>query len=444
MQTMSQTNSVHQNQRYLVVGLGLSGFSAARYLLQHGYDCRVIDDREQPPYAQKLKQQFPLAEIMLGDLNEELLNTVDCLVVSPGLSIRTASMKKVAESGKRLIGDIELFAEAVDKPVLAITGSNGKSTVTTLLGKMIAADNRKVAVGGNIGVPALDLLDQPADFYVLELSSFQLETVHSLKPLAATVLNISEDHLDRYDGLQDYQATKKHIYDHATHCLSNADDALTRHDQNDILFSLKNPAADYALIGEQEKFLGIRGEAVMPVAELKLKGQHNVGNCLAAMALADFSGVSRFAMISAMKSFAGLPHRSQWIAEIDGVAYINDSKATNPGAAKAAIDGQQQPVILIAGGQAKGANVDSLCESLKQHVKTVLLMGQDAGILQQSWQDCVEIKCVDDMQQALQSARDIAQPGDLVLLSPACASFDMYSGFDARGDHFAQLVRAMQ
>ena len=381
---------------------------------------------------------------MQGEIPDALLNSVDCLVVSPGLSIRTPLMKKVAQCGKRIIGDIELFAEAVDKPVLAITGSNGKSTVTALLGEMIAADGRQVAVGGNIGVPALDLLEQKADFYVLELSSFQLETVHSLKPLAATVLNISEDHLDRYEGLQDYQNTKQQIYHQATHCISNADDAMTRHDSSDILFSLDNSGAEYALVGAQQKYLGIRGEAVMAAADLKLKGRHNVGNCLAAMALADCCGVSRSAMISAMTSFAGLPHRSQWIAEIDGVAYINDSKATNPGAAKAAIDGQQQPIILIAGGQTKGANVDGLCDSLRQHVKSVLLMGQDADMMQQAWQDCVEIERIDDMPQAVQRARQIAQPGDLVMLSPACASFDMYSGFAARGDHFAQLVRAMQ
>ncbi len=444
MQIPMHPSTPHTAQRYLVVGLGLSGYSVARHLLQSGYECRVIDDRESPPYAEKLKQQFPAVDLISGSLNDDVIDATDCLVVSPGISIRSRQMKKVAEQGKRIIGDIELFAEAVQQPVLAITGSNGKSTVTALLGEMFKADHRKVAVGGNIGVPALDLLQQQADYYVLELSSFQLETLHSLQPLAATVLNISEDHLDRYDGLADYGQTKKRIYQQAQYCISNADDPATRNAAEDITFSILHQQADYTLGNTQAFSLMRNGEAIIAVSEIKLKGRHNWANCLAAMALAETAGISQAAMITAMKSFAGLPHRSQWVAEIDGVSYINDSKATNPGAAKAAIDGQQQPVILIAGGQTKGANVEVLCDSLHKQVKQVILFGQDADVIEQSWQGCTAIERVADMPEAVRAARRIAQPGDLVMLAPACASFDLYSGFDARGDHFVELVRAMQ
>ena len=443
MQAMTQPHTMHKDQRYLVVGLGMTGYSAASYLLQNGYQCTVQDDRENPPYLNEFQQKFPAVEIVKGDLSESQLVDVDCLVVSPGLSIRTPLMQSFLNSGKRIIGDIELFAEAVDKPVLAITGSNGKSTVTSLLGEMSKADGKHVAVGGNIGVPALQLLNENVDLYVLELSSFQLETTSSLQPLISTVLNVSEDHMDRYENLADYQQSKKSIYSHALNCLSNFDDALTKQSDSDIQFSLQNLSCKYTVTGTDDPELVVDGEAWIKTSALKLKGRHNWANCLAAMAMARVAGISKPAILKALKSYAGLAHRSEWIAEINGVSWINDSKATNPGATKAAIEGLDEPVILIAGGQSKGANVSILCESLKQHVKTVLLFGQDADEIEQSWQGCVNIQRVDDLEQAVQTASDLAIAGDIVLLAPACASFDMYSGFAARGDHFSRLVRAL-
>lgn len=443
MEAMKLHLTMHQDQRYLVVGLGLTGFSVARYLLQHGYDCSIQDDRTQPPYLEKLLQQFPEARIQKTELSEPLLKDIDCLIVSPGLSVRTSLMKKIAASGKRIIGDIELFAEAVDKPVLAITGSNGKSTVTSLLGEMIKADGKKVGVGGNIGVPALDLLNENVDYYVLELSSFQLETTTSLRPLVATVLNVSEDHMDRYDDLEDYQLSKKSIYQNASYCVSNKDDELTWHKHNDVQFSLSDLSAEYSLIESDETMLAVNRECWLPTSELKLKGRHNWANCLAAMAMANQLKLSKAAILKVLKSYAGLPHRSQWVANINGVNWINDSKATNPGAAKAAIDGFDEPVILIAGGQSKGADVTVLWESLKRHVKTVLLFGEDAGLIEQQWKGCIDIQRVEDLQHAVKLASEQAQNGDIVLLSPACASFDMYSGFAERGEHFCSLVRAI-
>ena len=428
----------------MVIGLGLTGYSVACYLLGHGYDCVVQDDRERPPFLKQLMEKFPQVSVIRQSLNENLLQQADCLVVSPGLSVRTPLMQKAASSGKRIIGDIELFAEAVQKPVLAITGSNGKSTVTQLLGDMIAADDKAVAVGGNIGVPALDLLQRDAEFYVLELSSFQLETTHSLKPLAATVLNVSEDHMDRYDDLADYQRSKQMIYQQAQHCISNLDDALTEHDSADIHFSLTSTQARYHIIEDLVPMLAVNGEGWMKTSELKLKGRHNWANCLAAMALAQCAGISRHAIVETLKTFRGLPHRSQWVADINGVSWINDSKGTNPGATRAAVEGLDEPVILLAGGQSKGANMGSLCETLRQHVKAVLLFGQDAGLMQQSWQGCTSLQRVNDLSQAVQRASELAEPGDVVLLSPACASFDMYSGFVARGEHFISLVEDLQ
>ncbi len=443
MQAMTNHLTMHKDQHYLVVGLGMTGYSVACYLLHYGYKCTIQDDRNQPPYLSALLEKFPAAKVIREKLSESLLTKIDCLIVSPGLSIRSSFMQSIAKSGKRIIGDIELFAEAVDKPVIAITGSNGKSTVTSLLGEMIEADGKRAGVGGNIGVPALDLLAEDNDFYVLELSSFQLETVSSLQPLVSTVLNVSEDHMDRYDDLEDYQQCKKSIYSNSTFCVSNKDDDLTKYSANDIQFSLVDKSAAYSLLQSDKTMLAVDGEGWIDISQLKLKGRHNWANCLAAMALANQLGISRTAIIDALKSYPGLPHRSEWIAEINDVNWINDSKGTNPGATKAAIEGFDQPVILLAGGQSKEADLSVLCDSLKQHVKTVFLFGQDADLIEQSWQNCVLIQRTEDMSQAIKLASQQAVAGDIVLLSPACASFDMYSGFAARGDHFRELVRSM-
>ena len=443
MHSMKLPITQHQDQRYLVVGLGLTGYSVACYLLTRGYRCWVQDDRAEPPYRQQLTQRFAEVEIINAPLAELELDGFDCLVVSPGLSIRSDSIQQAAKSGKRIIGDIELFAEAVDKPVLAITGSNGKSTVTSLVGEMIAADGYQVGVGGNIGVPALELLEQEVDFYVLELSSFQLETTYSLRPQAATVLNISEDHMDRYHDLADYQQTKQSIYRHAGTCISNADDALTRFADNDIRFSLSDSSVQYSVTDSVPPMLAINGRGLISTAELKLKGRHNWANCLAALALAQTVGISEQAMIEALRNFPGLAHRSQWVAQRNGVVWINDSKATNPGATQAAIQGLDEPVILLAGGQSKGADMQSLCATLERQVKTALVFGADAGQMLADWQGCTELEQVNDLAEAVQRASEIALVGDIVLLSPACASFDMYSGFAERGEHFIALVEAL-
>ena len=444
MLSMDRQHKKHADLNYLVVGLGVSGFSTANYLLSHGYRCRVQDTRDIPPYLVQLKGLYPQLEVKKARLDDELIGWADVLVVSPGLSIHQAEITRAIKLGKAVIGDIELFAQVADKPVIAITGSNGKSTVTELVGEMITADQKVAGVGGNIGTAALDLLATPVDYYVLELSSYQLETTRSLKPKVATVLNLSEDHLDRYHSYADYIQAKVHIYDNAETCVSNYDDESTRHDASDVRFSLDPEAGvDFGVIDNDGVCLAHRGESWIRVDELKISGQHNWANCLAAMALAYVSGVSRKAIVEAMKNFEGIPHRSQWVAEKDGVEWINDSKATNVGAARASIEGRDRPVILIAGGQSKNADMSALNAVLKQRVKLVLLMGEDADKIEQAWSGSAHIERVDSMKCAVARAFANAKAGDSVLLAPACASFDMYEKFEARGDDFMQNVRRL-
>ena len=433
----------HEDINYLVVGLGLTGYSVACYLLSRGYRCRVQDSRDLPPFYQQLKNKFADVEVTSKALDGELISWADALVVSPGLSINQPEIRQATDLGKRIIGDIELFAQAVEKPVVAITGSNGKSTVTTLLGEMIKADNKNVGVGGNIGTPALDLLADDYDLYVLELSSYQLETTQSLAPVAATVLNLSEDHLDRYADYADYVQAKLHIYDNCQDCISNFDDEATRHNAGDIVFSLTDSDADFSLLEDDGYWLSKSGVRWVAVSDLKVSGAHNWANCLAAMALADTIGISQHAIISALKNFTGIPHRSQWIAEINGVEWINDSKATNVGAAKASIEGRDRPVILIAGGQSKNADMTALSSVIAERVKLIILMGEDADRLEKAWQAAAPIVRVDNMMAAVQKASEQAEAGDCVLLAPACASFDMYPKFEARGDDFADCVRGL-
>jgi UDP-N-acetylmuramoylalanine--D-glutamate ligase len=441
MQAMSSQTPIHEDLNYLVVGLGVTGYSVASYLLGRGYSCQIQDSREIPPYLNQLKERFPQASVSNQKLAGMLLDWADVLVVSPGLSIQQPEIQLAAELGKSIIGDIELFAQAAEYPVVAITGSNGKSTVTKLLGEMMRADGKAVAVGGNIGTAALDLLDNPVDYYVLELSSYQLETTRSLSLKIGTVLNLSEDHLDRYQGYDDYVGAKLRIYDNADFCVSNFDDASTRHDENDILFSIDPKAdVDFGLIENNGSWLGYRGKAWIEVSDLKISGRHNWANCLAAMALASTLGVSRQAIIEALKNFEAIPHRSQWVTEHEGVEWINDSKATNPGAAVASIAGRQRPVILIAGGQSKNADMSGLRAVLEARVKLVLLMGEDAEKMNQAWLGATRIELVDNMLEAVKRAGKEAVSGDCVLLAPACASFDMYEKFEARGDDFMQQV----
>ena len=428
---------------YLVVGLGVSGFSAARYLLGAGYRCRVQDTRDIPPYLSQLRDQFVALDFQAGALQPDLIDWADVLVVSPGISLRQAEFDLAREQDKEIIGDVELFARLVDKPVVAITGSNGKSTVTSLVGEIVKVSGIAVAVGGNLGIAALDLLEQDAELLVLELSSYQLESLKSLRPSVAALLNLSEDHLDRYDSYDDYVAAKRHIYDYADVCISNLDDPATTYSSEDVRFGFSTDA-EFHLLEDDGIWLAHRGEAWLRVDQLKITGRHNWSNCLAAMAITQQLGISREAIVTGLKQFVGIPHRSQWVAEFGGVEWINDSKATNVGAAQASIEGRDRPVILIAGGQSKGADMSLMVNALQRKVKLVLLLGEDASLMEQAWRTATRIERVADMREAVLRARDEAVSGDCVLLAPACASFDMYEKFEARGEDFIRLVAEIQ
>ncbi len=437
--------TVLQDVNYLVVGLGLSGYSAALFLLARGYRCRVQDTREIPPYLGQLKNRFADVDFHPGALDDELTAWADVVVVSPGISIRDEAIQRAADLGKNIVGDIELFARIADKPVIAITGSNGKSTVTTLVGEMIESDARKVAVGGNLGSPALGLLEADPDYYVLELSSYQLETTVSLRPRVAALLNLCEDHLDRYPGYAEYIEAKRRVYRNAQVCVSNLDDELTRHRADDLCFSLDSTStADFRPIENDGVWLAHRGQPWIGTGELKVGGRHNWANCLAAMAIAHNLGISRGAIVDAMRAFPGIPHRSQWVAEIDGVEWINDSKATNVGAAQASIEGRDRPVILIAGGLSKGADMSVMSDTIGRKVKIALLFGEDAARLENAWRGATRIEQVADMRAAVRRADDAAESGDCVLLAPACASFDMYRKFEDRGDDFMRRVKELR
>ena len=332
--------------RALVLGLGRTGLSCARHLRRRGLDVRVADTRPQPPGETALRAHVPEAQLRTGPFTFDLLDAAAQVVISPGLSVGEPVVREAARRGLPVIGDIELFAREAQAPVAAVTGTNGKSTVTTLVAALAAASGRRVLAGGNLGEPALDLLTHPVpELYVLELSSFQLETTYSLHTAAATVLNVTPDHVDRYASLADYAAAKARIFDGCDVAVVNADDAavraMPRPGQRVVSFSLVSRDADYTLEQSPAPMIVRRGEPLLPLAALRVQGLHNVANAMAALALCEALALPTGPALDALKSFGGLPHRSQWVADVAGVAYVNDSKGTNVGATLAAVSGMR-------------------------------------------------------------------------------------------------------
>mgnify|MGYP006424335169 CR=1 FL=1 len=429
--------------RYCVVGLGKTGLSCVRYLVREGADVCVVDTRDGSPF-EKMIGDVP---VHFGSLDHEFVTRADCLVVSPGVSIHLPEIQAAYARGAEILGDIELFARRVtDTPVIAITGSNGKSTVTAMLGEMAKAAGIKVCVAGNIGQPVLDTLDGAYELYILELSSFQLETTSSLKPIAATVLNVCEDHMDRYASFEDYVRAKKRIYHHATTAVINKEDPLTQADANTskvIAFGLTPPdlETDFGFDGET---LYQGKKPLMKAADLLLKGRHSVANALAAIALGRAAGIALSPMLNALKHFKGLAHRSAFVRELNEVTWINDSKGTNVGATLAAITGfaspDQKKLILLAGGQGKGADFSPLTDAVKAHVRELVVFGEDKALIQHALKDATSISTVNTLENAIQIALTLAKPGDTVLFSPACASFDQFPNFEKRGEAFVDLV----
>jgi UDP-N-acetylmuramoylalanine--D-glutamate ligase len=434
----------------LVVGLGKTGMSVIRYLRALGEVVIAVDSRDIPPGLNVLKSEFSEVECHTGTFDTELFTSAARIIVSPGVALAEPALLAARERNIEIIGDIDLFAREVQVPVVGITGSNGKSTVTTLLTRMALQAGQKAVACGNIGTPVLDALNDDADLYVLELSSFQLETLQHLPMKASVVLNISADHLDRYSSVAAYAESKQAIYENAEVLVLNKDDVLasrvTSTVANRINFTLGRPEEnEFGLCddGGEARALCYGKQPLMAVSRLKIRGSHNLQNALAALAIGHAIGLPMDSMLTALEEFPGLAHRTQFVAEINGVSWINDSKATNVGAAIAALVGLPGKHILIAGGEAKGADFSDLTDVITQHCRAVVLIGKDAEAIGDVISDTVPVKFAKDMQAAVLAASTLAEAGDNVLLAPACASFDMFDNFEHRGDVFIQAVKLL-
>ncbi|QTO71685.1 UDP-N-acetylmuramoyl-L-alanine--D-glutamate ligase [Pasteurella multocida] len=428
----------YKNKKVTVIGLGKTGLSCVDFLLAKQADVRVIDTRTQPAGAEQLAKNVPLHT---GSLNQQWLLESDLIIISPGLAVKTPEIQTALAAGIEVIGDIELFCREAKKPIIAITGSNGKSTVTSLVAHMVNAAGLKVGMGGNIGIPVLSLLEQAHDMYVLELSSFQLETTYSLKATSATVLNISEDHMNRYVDLEDYRQAKLKIYHHAQTAVINAEDALTAMDglKNGVSFGEDN--ADYWLKTEKGRsYLMAKDERVLACDEMKLVGRHNYMNALAAIALAQAAGIPLESIRRALREFNGLDHRFQLAHFAHGVRWVNDSKATNVGSTVAALTGLQLngTLHLLLGGDGKGADFSELASLINQPNIICYCFGQDGEQLAAL---SPRSQRFSTMEEAINALRPTLSAGDMVLLSPACASLDQFSSFEQRGDEFTRLAK---
>jgi len=430
--------------RLLIVGLGATGYSAAQFLQQTPIKFAIVDSRRQPPQIESFREQMPDVPVFTGGFDQAAFDVATHMLISPGVSLNEKVISRAMQAGVTVLSDIDLFACATERPVLAITGSNGKSTVTTMLGDMGQAAGFKTAIGGNLGTPALDLLQQQADLYVLELSSFQLERTRLLNAAAATVLNVSADHLDRHRDMVEYAAEKQRVFRGDGVMVLNADDpvvsAMRDQSRRCLTFSISERADFYLHRCESVDWLMWEDQQLMAADELNLEGSHNIANALAALALGHAIGMDMNAMCRALRKFKGLPHRMQKVAELHGVRWVNDSKATNIGACVAALQGYERKVILIAGGDAKGADMSELQPVVREKTKAVVVMGKDALLMERALQGCVPTYLASDIKQAVKIAASLAEVGDSVLLSPACASLDQFKSYADRGNKFAEAV----
>jgi UDP-N-acetylmuramoylalanine--D-glutamate ligase len=450
------------NKHVLVLGLGETGLSLVRWLSAQGARVRIADSRNFPPGLESLRAQFPLADVRCGFFRSELLDDVDLVAISPGVPVAEPLVQRAMERKIPVVGDIELFARDLPKEgtpkIIAITGSNGKTTVTSMIGAMCRAAWLDTEVAGNISPAVLDVLldrdgKQP-EVWVLELSSFQLETTWSLSADAATVLNISEDHLDRYADMYGYIAAKSRIFrsegQHGVQVL-NRDDAESSRmallGRNCVTFGLSTPPTgkDWGITHADGDFWLVQGMLrVMKASELQLNGQHNIANALAALALCRAIGLPLEPLVQALREFKGLPHRVEKVAEIGGVSWYDDSKGTNVGATAAALSGMGQPTVLILGGDGKGQDFSPLNQPVAQYARAVVLIGRDAPLIEQALQGCNKpLYHAADMAEAVHLSASLAQAGDAVLMSPACASFDMFRNYVHRAQVFIAAVQAL-
>ena len=450
------TPSQLKTKRILVVGAGVTGVSVMQYLKQHAVRFDVTDSKSEPPGS---VMKLIGSESYIADLQSVDIHNYDVMILSPGIPRTHPMLAAAIESGVHVIGDVELFAAVVPGDVIAITGSNGKSTVASMAAHVLKSCGRSVVLCGNIGTAVLDVLpkepmskgDADAPLCVLELSSYQLESLHQLTPLSATVLNISDDHLDRYDSIEHYAETKRHVYTQAALCVANTDDKRT-HPKNSsnestpdtVWFSLKDSCANYhATKTDDGLALCIEGKCVLIAEELSVPGEHNVANALAVMALLHPLNLTHSELKQGLITFRGLAHRTELVAERKGVLWFNDSKGTNVDACMKAVLAMPGSVILIAGGQSKGVDFSPLRDVVTKHVKALLLIGEDAPLIRKALTGTTELFDVESMLAAVQLADQLAKPGDAVLLSPACASFDMFENYMARGRVFCESVEQL-
>lgn len=443
----------------IIVGLGTTGLSCARYLHSLGETFQVVDSRLDPPGLNELKAQFPSLQVTLGEFSAAMLSEASELIVSPGISIQTPAIVAAREAGVAISGDIDIFSKAVRKPLVAVTGSNGKSTVVTLLAAMATKAGLRVGLGGNLdgaqAAPALDLLRQDEkDIYILELSSFQLETTECLAARAAVILNVSDDHMDRYASKQDYEAAKQRIFKGAQFAVINRDETASTPWSSDCdivsSFGMNSSQSGEWGVAERngETSLMFGDEFLLSAKTLKIAGKHNISNALAALALGQAIDLPRQAMIEALQEFPGLPHRCQWLRNLRGVDYFNDSKGTNVGASIVAIESLGEilkgKLVLIAGGVDKGADFSVMAPVVAKFVKLAILIGRDAKNMASAFKDSIEIVFASSLIEAVNMAAARSSEGDAVLLSPACASFDMFTDFTHRGRVFVSAVEELQ
>ncbi len=438
----------------VVAGLGISGVSAVNFLHERGYQVAVTDSRTHPPGHDQIPAGI---QTSFGQLDTELLLQAEEIILSPGLAPQLPEIQQAIAKGIPVVGDIQLLRRATEVPIVAITGSNAKSTVTTLIGLMAKEAGKKVAVGGNLGRPALDLLKDQPELIILELSSFQLETTSLLNAEVAVVLNMSEDHLDRHGDMLGYHAAKHRIFQGVKKVVFNRDDALSRPLVPDAVpvqsFGLNAPDMNqYGVLCDTDGTLWLaRGrERLLKSTEMYIQGTHNIANALACLALGEAIGLPLNSMLETLKSFKGLAHRCEYVDTVNNVRYYNDSKGTNIGATLAAIEGlgaaiapRKGKVVVILGGQGKGQDFKALRAAVQQYVKTVVLIGEDALKIEQSIEGSTEILKAATLQEAVQLCHAKADAEDVVLLSPACASFDMFKGYDDRGHQFVACVKAL-
>jgi len=441
------------NWTHLIVGLGQTGLSVAHYLGREQIPFAVVDSRENPPGKAELWAEFPEVMTEFGEFQTATFIKAAHLIVSPGVAVATPAIQAAKQQGAEIMGDIELFVRAANAPIIAITGSNGKSTVTTLVAKMAEQAGWQVYAGGNLGTTSLDLLQKPAaDLYVMELSSFQLETTYSLQAVAAVILNLCEDHMDRYAHFDDYIAAKQVIFNNSACVVINRDDVLVNalspsNAAASISFGLDTPVEDQ--YGLKDGYLMKGTQSLIHCSEMKVQGKHNIANALSALALGEAAHIPMSAMLTAIRAFTGLEHRTQWLAEINGVQWFNDSKGTNVGATIAALAGLSGKTVLIAGGQAKDADFSSLAPVVHQKARAVVLIGEDREVIANALENAENLGTktplfyADTMQQAVELSRQLAQKNDNVLLSPACASFDMFRSYIHRGEVFMDAVRSL-